>query len=90
MDPNLIAEAMALALDLAYQARLDAADQPVRAAWLAEHVAAVPYDQPSGADPDGFVTVGELRDLREERTGFVLVHPATKDVPIAWGTEFGN
>jgi hypothetical protein len=57
---NLIAEALALALDLADRARLDAADQPGMAEWLAENIDAMSYDQPSGADPDGFVTVGEL------------------------------
>jgi hypothetical protein len=36
MDPDLIAEAMTLALNLVYRERLDAAEQPVTGAWLAE------------------------------------------------------
>jgi len=90
MEPQLIADAMALALELSGQERLVAADQPVTAAWLAEGMEAVPYEQPSGADGDGFVTVGELRDLRDERTGFVLVHPATKALRISGSNDFGN
>jgi hypothetical protein len=39
MEPDVIAEAMALALELALQERLAAANQLVTAAWLAEDVA---------------------------------------------------
>jgi hypothetical protein len=63
---GLIAEAMALAIELSGQERLGA-DRPVTAAWLLEGLDAIAYDQPSGADADGFVTVGELRDVRAER-----------------------
>ena len=90
MEPQLIADAMALALELSGQERLVAADRPVTVAWLAEGMEAVPYAQPSGADGDGFVTVGELRDRRDERTGFVLARPATKALRIAWSNDFGN
>jgi hypothetical protein len=90
MESDLIGEAMNLALNLAFQERLDAADQPVTAAWLAEGVDVVPYDRPSGVDGEGFVTVGELRDRRDERTGFVLVQPETKALRIAWSNDFGN
>jgi hypothetical protein len=90
MEPDLIAEAMALAVELSDQERHDAAGRPVAAAWLLEGLDAVPYNQPSGADPEGFVPVGELRDVRAERTGFVLLHPATKAVRIAWSNDFGN
>ena len=90
MESDLIAEAMALAFELSAQERLVAADMPVTAAWLAEDLESVAYDQPSGADDDGFVTVGELRDRRDERTGFVLAHPATKALRIAWSNDFGN
>jgi hypothetical protein len=90
MEPDLIDEAMALAVELSGRERLVAADRPVTAAWLLEGLDAVPYDQPSGADAEGFVTVGELRDRRAEQTGFVLVHPDTKVVRIAWSNDFGN
>jgi hypothetical protein len=90
MESELIAEAMALAFELSGQERLVAADRPVTAAWLAEGIDAVPYDQPNGPDAEGFVTVGELRDLREERAGFVLVQTQTKALRIAWSNAFGN
>ena len=60
------------------------------AAWLLEGLDSIAYDQPSGADGEGFVTVGKLRDLRAERTGFVQIHPATKALRIAWSNDFGN
>jgi hypothetical protein len=90
MEPELIAEAMALAIELSGHQRLVAADRPVTAAWLLEGLDAIPYDQPSGADGEGFVVVGELRDVRAERTGFVLVQPETKALRIAWSNDFGN
>jgi hypothetical protein len=90
MEPDLIAEAMTLAVELSGQERLVAADRPVTAAWLLEGFDAIPYDQPSGTDAEGFITVGERRDLRAERTGFVLVHPDSKALRIAWSNDFGN
>lgn len=90
MEPGLIAEAMTLALDLAASERRTAADVPVTVAWLAEGLDAVPYERLSGADGDGFVTVGEVRDGRAARTGFVLLQPATKALRIVWSNDFGN
>jgi hypothetical protein len=90
MESDLIAEAMALAIEVSGQERLFAADRAVTAAWLLEGLDAMAYDQPSGADAEGFVTVGELRDVRAERTGFVLVQPETKALRIAWSNDFGH
>jgi hypothetical protein len=90
MKPQLVADAMTLALELIHnETRADVA-MPVTDAWLQEGLEAAPYAQPSGADEAGFVTVGEVRDRRDERTGFVLVHPATKALRISWSNDFGN
>jgi hypothetical protein len=90
MNRDLVTEAMALAVALSNAQQRAALATTLTDAWLAEGLDAVPYAQASGADPEGFVTVGELRDLRAERTGFVLVHPATKALQIAWSNDFGN
>jgi hypothetical protein len=59
VDPDLITEAMELALELSYNEFRGASPVAVTDAWLSETFATLPYDQPSGIDPDGFVTVGE-------------------------------
>jgi hypothetical protein len=78
MKPDLVTDAMALAFNLATNERLNAADAPVTAAWLAEGLDRVADERPSGADGEGSVTVGELRDARDEPIGFVRVQPGTK------------
>jgi hypothetical protein len=88
LEPDLSAEAMALAIESSGQEHLIAADRPVTAAWLLEGLDAVPDDRPSGADGEGFVTVGEPRDLRAERTEFVLAQPDTASMMIAWSADF--
>jgi hypothetical protein len=90
LEPDLSAAAMALAIELSGQQRLAAADRPVTASWLFDDLDAVPYERPSGTDAEGFVTVGEQRDLRFERTDFVLVQPETRALRIAWSNDFGN
>ena len=90
MEPPLLADAMSLAISLSQAEARVAAERPVTDAWLQDGMAAVAYDDPSGADGDGVVPVGEVRELRAERTGFVLVHPQTKALRIAGSNEFGN
>ena len=90
MEPDLIAEAMALAVELRGQERLVAADRPATATWLREGLDAVAYDQPAGPDADGFITVGERRVRRADGTGFGLVHPDTTALRLAGSHAFGH
>jgi hypothetical protein len=90
MEASLIVAAMTLAIELSGQERLVAADRPVTAAWVFGDLDAIADARPSGADGDGFVTGGELRDRRAERTGFMLVPPGSKARRIAWCNDFGH
>jgi hypothetical protein len=74
MEPDRIAAAVALAIELSGQERLVAADRPVTAPWLRECLDAIPYERPSG----------------KERTWFVLLHPATMAVRIATSNDIRN
>ena len=75
MDRDLIADAMALALALRFNEFRSSPEFSLTDQWLQAAVDAKPYDHPSGADPDGFVTVGELHNLPWQRTGFVPGQP---------------
>src|SRR5689334_21239629 len=89
MDPDLIAEAMKLALERSFDEFRAAPGFSLTDQWLQAAVESKPYDHPSGADPEGFVTVGELRNKPWLRTGFVLVNPETNAVKITWSADDG-
>lgn len=59
MEPDLIADVLALALALTDQAQLTAVTRPVRAAWLADGIDAVPSARASGTNGDGVSTIDE-------------------------------
>jgi hypothetical protein len=89
VEPSLIAEAMQIALELSYNEFRSSPDFSLTDNWLRAAVEAKPYDRPGGADPEGFVTVGELHNKPWRRTGFVLVNPDTNGVKIAWSSDSG-
>lgn len=90
MEPDLIAEAMQLALELTYHEFRASPDCSLTDTWLRAAIEAKPYDHPSGADHEGFGTVGELHNRPWMRTGFVLLNPDTNAVKIAWSSDAGN
>lgn len=53
-------------------------------AWLTAMVRAVRYREPTGADAEGFVTVGEIENRGWCKRGYVLLHPGTGEERVVW------
>jgi hypothetical protein len=89
MDADLIDAAMQMALELSVAMLRGQSEIAGTDAWLRESFDAKPYARPSGVDSEGFFTVGEVRNVRTEQIGFVLLNPDRKAVKLAWSNDSG-
>ncbi len=53
-------------------------------AWLDRQVKAIAYAAPTGADGEGYATVGEVRNRAWGKRGFVLLRGETGEVRTIW------